>query len=501
MNLAIQSHKNTRQRRMISKESRARELAKSEEERAQRMQRAREVEVEEWKGKFYARDQEAFDQEVRIGGLEHQLEEAAIVRARMEKQLAEQQELVDTATSRMEVLTTLRDEASAEIARLSDNLAETRTKLDKTKKQYDYAERERRECSHQQRSAWAVILADSDARPLRRTGLKEEEALALSARVQALSIAETENEEQIRHLTQQVTQEHERAEMYKQTLADKEGQLLGEIEALQTDIDDLHAANGELQAECKRLAEALLIEKERATVKMSGWMEDNFDMKEIEMAPPPSDDEDNDDDLGEGEDGARVGIVARPQELVDEMEKLLASAVADKVRLQREVEDEKAASKRKEAQMQQEAAERETRAQAMFASLRKQLDEAKAKERQMHEQLMAVLEEKEEAKRKGLAESNRMHEQMHAAKVNDGELEQARAELHRVQQAADTAERESKKQLTELQRALNAEERKSKALENELGALEGRCQTQVVAAETALDNANARIKQLELQLG
>ena len=68
-------------------------------------------------------------------------------RARMEKQLAEQQELVDTATSRMEVLTTLRDEASAEIARLSDNLAETRTKLDKTKKQYDYAERERRECS------------------------------------------------------------------------------------------------------------------------------------------------------------------------------------------------------------------------------------------------------------------------------------------------------------------------------------------------------------------
>ena len=146
VNLAIQSHKNTRQRRMISKESRARELAKSEEERAQRMQRAREVEVEEWKGKFYARDQEAFDQEVRIGGLEHQLEEAAIVRARLEKQLAEQQELVDTATSRMEVLTTLRDEASAEIARLSDNLAETRTKLDKTKKQYDYAERERREC-------------------------------------------------------------------------------------------------------------------------------------------------------------------------------------------------------------------------------------------------------------------------------------------------------------------------------------------------------------------
>ena len=56
------------QRRMISKECRARELAKSEEERAQRMQRAREVEVEEWKGKFYARDQEAFDQEVRIGG-------------------------------------------------------------------------------------------------------------------------------------------------------------------------------------------------------------------------------------------------------------------------------------------------------------------------------------------------------------------------------------------------------------------------------------------------
>ena len=46
VNLAIQSHKNTRQRRMISKESRARELAKSEEERAQRMQRAREVEVE-----------------------------------------------------------------------------------------------------------------------------------------------------------------------------------------------------------------------------------------------------------------------------------------------------------------------------------------------------------------------------------------------------------------------------------------------------------------------
>ena len=151
--------------------------------------------------------------------------------------------------------------------------------------------------------------------------------------------------------------------------------------------------------------------------------------------------------------------------------------------------------------MQQEAAERETRAQAMFASLRKQLDEAKAKERQMHEQLMAVLEEKEEAKRKGLAESNRMHEQMHAAKVNDGELEQARAELHRVQQAADTLERESKKQLTELQRALNAEERKGKALENELGALEDRCQTQVVAAEGALDNANARIKQLELQLG
>ena len=39
------------------------------------------------------------------------------------------------------------------------------------------------------------------------------------------------------------------------------------------------------------------------------------------------------------------------------------------------------------------------------------------------------------------------------------------------------------------------------SFDDELGALEDRCQTQVVAAETALDNANARIKQLELQLG
>eukprot|EP01050_Picozoa_sp_SAG11_P042170 SAG11_NODE_19289_length_470_cov_0.671159_1_plen_50_part_10 len=40
-------------------------------------------------------------------------------------------------------------------------------------------------------------------------------------------------------------------------------------------------------------------------------------------------------------------VVARPQELVDEMEKLLAASVAEKVALQRAIDDEREASKLK----------------------------------------------------------------------------------------------------------------------------------------------------------
>ena len=245
--------------------------------------------------------------------------------------------------------------------------------------------------------------------------------------------------------------------MFRQTLEEKEGQLLGEIEKLQADIDDLHDANTSMEKECKRLAAALLAEKERATVKMSGWMEQNFDMAEIEMAPEPEPTEEEEYD----EDSARVAIVARPQELVDEMEKLLAAAVAEKVRLQRAVDDEREESRLKVIKMQQEAAERETRAQAMFASQRKQLDEARAKEREMHAQLVSMLEEKENVKRQGANKSQELDKKMASVKVNDGQVAELEAELKELRDKVNASERELGRKEKDLTRALTAEERKT----------------------------------------
>ena len=309
------------------------------------------AEVEEWRGKFFMRDQEAFDAEIKINHLEDALEEAGIQRKMLEQKLEEQRETVDTAEARMEVLTTLQDESTAEITRLSESLSVMREKLD--------------------------VVSKSLSRTSLELGLTQEENTSLQARNQALTIAEQENTEEIRTLRESLEREHERAEMFRQTLQEKEGQLLGEIEKLHTDIDDLHEANTAMKAECKRLAAALLEEKARASVKMSGWLEENFDMGEIEMAPEPEEEEEEEEEESEADDDVRVAIVANPQELVDEMEKLLAAAVAEKVRLQRAVEDELEQSRLKVINMQQEAAEREVRAQAMFASQRKQLDEVR----------------------------------------------------------------------------------------------------------------------------
>jgi hypothetical protein len=204
--LMIESHKNQRQRRIITKETRDREQAQRMSEAAERVKLKKEVEVEEWRGKFFQRDQEAFEAETKIQQLEDALEEAGIQRNILEEKVKVQQETVDTAEARMEVLTTLRDESAAEITRLSENLTDTRERLDKTTKQLSNTSRD---------------LSNA-----------LEENTALSARVQALSIAETENTEEIRTLRESLEQEHERAEMFKQTLEEKEGQLLGEIEKL-----------------------------------------------------------------------------------------------------------------------------------------------------------------------------------------------------------------------------------------------------------------------------
>lgn len=249
-------------------------------------------------------------------------------------------------------------------------------------------------------------------------------------------------------------------------------------------------------AECKRLHRALLAERERATVKMSGWMEQNFDMKEIDRAEP-----DTDDETGVYEDGGRVAIVARPQELVDEMEKLLAAAVAEKVRLQRAVEDEQEKCRLKVIQMQQEAAERETRAQAMFASQRKQLDEARAKEREMHGQLVAMLEEKENVKREGATKSKALDEKMASVKQTDGEMAKLQADLQSLRDKLALQEREAERATKELKRALEAEERKATALEKQVRNLESHGGKQLIAAESALERANAKVKTLEAKLG
>lgn len=204
--LMIETHKNQRQRRIITKESRDREQAQRMSEAAERTKLKKEVEVEEWRGKFFQRDQEAFEAETRIGQLEDALEEAGIQRNMLEEKVQVQQQTVDTAEARMEVLTTLRDESAAEITRLSENLKDTRERLDKTTKQLSSTSRD-------------LINA-------------QDENTALSARVQALSIAETENTEEIRTLRESLEHEHERAEMFRQTLELKEGELLGEIEKL-----------------------------------------------------------------------------------------------------------------------------------------------------------------------------------------------------------------------------------------------------------------------------
>jgi chromosome segregation ATPase len=468
--LMIESHKNQRQRRIISKETRDREQAQRMSEAADRVKLKKEAEVEEWRGKYFTRDQEAFEAETKIAQLEDALEEAGIQRKMLEDTIEEQRETVDTAEARMGVLTTLRDEASSEITRLSENLTDTRERLDTTTKQLTNTSRD---------------LANA-----------QEENAALSARVQALSIAETENTEEIRTLRENLEREHERAEMFRQTLEEKEGQLLGEIEKLHAEIDDLHGANKSMEAECKRLNVALLAEKERATVKMSGWMEQNFDMQEIDRAEP-----DPEDDTAEYDDDSRVAIVARPQELVDEMEKLLAAAVAEKVRLQRAVDDEKERTRLKVIQMQQEAAERETRAQAMFASQRKQLDEARAKEREMHAQLVSMLEEKESVKREGASKSKALDAKMSSVKQNDSEIARLEGELKALRDQASADERGQGRAVKELQRTLEAEERKSTALESEVRELESRGTKALVAAEAALDRANAKVQTLEAKLG
>jgi chromosome segregation ATPase len=223
-------------------------------------------------------------------------------------------------------------------------------------------------------------------------------------------------------------------------------------------------------------------------------MEQNFDMKEIDRAEPEPD-----NDLYE--DGDRVAIVARPQELVDEMEKLLAAAVAEKVRLQRAVEDEQEQSRLKAIQMQQEAAERETRAQAMFASQRKQLDEARAKEREMHAQLVSMLEEKENVKREGATKARALDEKMASVKQNDGEISKVKAELQALRDKVALEERETGRATNELKRALEAEERKATALAKQVQQLESHGSKQLIAAESALDRANAKVKTLEAKLG
>ena len=90
----------------------------------------------------------------------------------------------------------------------------------------------------------------------------------------------------------------------------------------------------------------------------------------------------------------------RPQELVDEMEKLLAASVSEKERLQKMIHDEQENSKMKILRLNKERDEKETRNNAMAGSLRKQLDEERAKQREMHEQLVTLLEEKEALQKK-----------------------------------------------------------------------------------------------------
>ena len=241
---------------------------------------------------------------------------------------------------------------------------------------------------------------------------------------------------------------------------------------------------------------ALLAEKERATVKMSGWMEQNFDMQDIDRAEP-----DPEDETALSDDGARVAIVARPQELVDEMEKLLAAAVAEKVRLQRAVEDEQERCRLKVIEMQKEAAERETRAQAMFASIRKQLDEARAKEREMHAQLVAMLEEKETVKREGANKAKALDEKMASVKQSDSELSKAKADVQALRDKLVQQEREAGRATNELKRAREAEERKATTLEAQVRQLESHGSKQLIAAESALDRANAKVKTLEAKAG
>ena len=110
--LMIENYKNSRQRRIITKETRDREQAQRMSEASNNQKLKKEAEVEEWRGKYFMRDQEAFDAEIKIDHLEDALEEAGIQRKLLEQKLEEQRETVDTAEARMEVLTTLRDEVT-----------------------------------------------------------------------------------------------------------------------------------------------------------------------------------------------------------------------------------------------------------------------------------------------------------------------------------------------------------------------------------------------------
>ena len=461
--LDIQSFANSRQRRMIGRESRLREKAAKGAIRDQNTALQKEVETEGWREKFFRRDQQGFELETQVHSLKADLEEAGIVRQQLERKIARQAEEVAQAEADVEHLTTERSDLKEEIGRLKEALRDARTQVEQRTKSQEDAER--------------------------NLTVKVEEASALDARVQTLSLMNNENAEEIRTLKAGLEEATGRAEMYKQSLEEQEAGMMRQIHDLEAQLADVQNSRASLAAEVKRLSEALLLERERSMVKMSGWMEDNFqdEMDQIDRTQEGLDADDG--GLGVGE-GARVAIVARPQELVDEMEKLLAAAIAEKVKLQKQVADNAEKTRLRIMKLEQDATERETRAQALFASQRKQLDEEKAKSREMHAQLTHMVEEKERMQAETAALKQQARQDAQAdLPASERQLEDIRHELAQSKQAQLAAE----DRLAQL-------ERTAKALELERNQMEISSSNQAVAAEAALERSKDRERALQAQL-
>ena len=163
-----------RQRRLMHKESRAREVSQNSAESARARLLGAHAEVEEWRGKYYTRDKDAFDAETTIASLQDRLADMQMAQDKLRGEYDEKEAEAEKQAKQIQLMGELRKDLDAEIRRLKESLSKTR-------------------------DAMAANVAATE-KAERELTMKVEECTALTARVSALAISDAEQQAEIRDL-------------------------------------------------------------------------------------------------------------------------------------------------------------------------------------------------------------------------------------------------------------------------------------------------------------